>query len=282
MTSTPQQPSPPLSHSPSQSHLHLPTPHPSQPPRNLTDIKTQQLLLQTLAKTALSKHDQLESNLATFEQLQSAGDGTLVYDESDIYVDAYRDVHKLTQLLKHHDTKWRGLLKTMAQEKKNALRLICKTTKTVKSGGKGGHKSGGTKSGSKSGSKSESKSDTTTQPPPKIGGSRPAGRAPKGKEWCTVKGWVDKSITDMASTTATASVAAPASAPAPAPAMTTPTDAPTYSASQVPLPPATMPAIGSVGTMMMVDDATPPDTTQESETSTVVTNPPMAPSVSAS
>ena len=78
-----------------------------------------------------------------------------MYDESDIYVDAYRDVHKLTQLLKHHDTKWRGLLKTMAQEKKNALRLIGKTTKTVKSGGKSGHKSGGTKSGSKSGSKSD-------------------------------------------------------------------------------------------------------------------------------
>lgn len=265
MTSTTQQPS--------HSLLPPPTSHPSQhPPRNLTDIKTQQLLLQTLAKTALSKHDQLESNLATFEQLQSAGDGTIVYDESDIYVDAYRDVHKLTQLLKHHDTKWRGLLKTMAQEKKNALRLIGKTTKTVKSGGKGGHKSGGTKSGSKSESKSESKSDTTTQPPPKIGGSRPAGRAPKGKEWCTVKGWVDKSTTDMPSTTAAAPVAAPA--------MTTTTDAPTSSASQAPLPPATMPAIGSVGTMMMVDDATPPDTTQESETSTVVTNPPMAPSVS--
>ena len=270
MTSTTQQPS--------QSLLPPPTPHPTHPPRNLTDIKTQQLLLQTLAKTAQSKHDQLESNLATFEQLQSAGDGTIVYDESDIYVDAYRDVHKLTQLLKHHDTKWRGLLKTMAQEKKNALRLIGKTTKTVKSGGKSGHKSGESKSGSKSESKSESKSNTTTQPPPKIGGSRPAGRAPKGKEWCTVKGWVDKSTTDMASTTATASVAAPASAPA----MTTTTDAPTSSASQVPLPPATMPAIGSVGTMMMVDDATPPDTTQESETSTVVTNPPMASSVSAS
>ncbi len=267
MTSTPQQPSPPLSNSPSQSHLHHPTPHPSQPPRNLTDIKTQQLLLQTLAKTALSKHDQLESNLATFEQLQSAGDGTIVYDESDIYVDAYRDVHKLTQLLKHHDTKWRGLLKTMAQEKKNALRLIGKTTKTVKSGGKSGHKSG-----SKSESKSESKSNTTTQPPPKIGGSRPAGRAPKGKEWCTVKGWVDKSTTDMPSTTAAAPVAAPA--------MTATTDAPTSPAFQAPLPPATMPAIGSVGTMMMVDDATPPDTTQESETSTVVTNPPMASSVS--
>lgn len=265
MTSTTQQPS--------QSLLPSPTPHPTHPPRNLTDIKTQQLLLQTLAKTAQSKHDQLESNLATFEQLQSAGDGTIVYDESDIYVDAYRDVHKLTQLLKHHDTKWRGLLKTMAQEKKNALRLIGKTTKTVKSGGKSGHKSG---------SKSESKSNTTTQPPPKIGGSRPAGRAPKGKEWCTVKGWVDKSTTDMASTTATASVAASVAAPAPAPAMTATTDAPTSPASQAPLPPATMPAIGSVSTMMMVDDATPPDTTQESETSTVVTNPPMASSVSAS